>query len=218
MTKIVGNVVGIPGGNTGGNIDETNLVHKSDIGFVAHKNIAGTVVSTEIEASTVKCPGELKTSIINNFRNADPMCITSIDSPIEIASNNIELNSKNVTIKGKKVAVVSDIDGTKFVQKTGDEVIKGSKHFENTIIAEGGIDLNLGEIYFGGGPFKMAASGAGIEIEVDGGEVSVNGMVYADRVYVGNKEVATKEDIGDIETALDSIIAIQEKLIGGDAE
>lgn len=35
--------------------------------------------------------------------------------------------------------------------------------------------------------------------------------------YINDKEMATKEEIGNIETALDSIIAIQENLIGGDA-
>ena len=213
MHRIVGNVVGVPGG--GASIDETNLVHKSDIGFVAHKDSSGNVVSTEIEANVVKCSGALNTTIINNLRNTDALCISSAASPIELVSDSIELDSNNVTIKGKKVAVVSDFDGTKFVQKTGDETIKGHKRFENTISAYGGISLSGQELDFDGGQFKMVANGAGIEIEVDGGEVFVNGSVFADKVYVGNKEVATKEDIGDIETALDSIIAIQESLMGG---
>lgn len=220
MHRIVGNVVGVPGG--GAPIDETNLVHKSDIGFVAHKDSTGDVVSTEIEATVVKCPGALNTSIINNLRNTDPLCISSANSPIELMSDNIELDSNNVTIKGKKVAVVSDIDSSKFVQKTGDETIKGRKRFENTISADGGISLSGQELDFDGGQFKMVSNGAGIEIEVDGGELFVNGAIIADSVYVNGKDVATTEDIesavGDIETALDKIIAIQNSLIGGDSE
>lgn len=217
MHRIVGNVVGVPGG--GASIDETKLVHKSDIGFVAHKDSSGNVVSTEIEANVVKCSGALNTTIINNLRNTDALCISSAASPIELVSDNIKLDSNNVTIKGKKVAVVSDFDGTKFVQKTGDETIKGHKRFENTISADGGISLSGQELDFDGGQFKMVSNGAGIEIEVDGGELFVNGAIIADNVYIGGKEVATKNDItsalGDIETALDNIIAIQESLMGG---
>lgn len=43
--------------------------------------------------------------------------------------------------------------------------------------------------------------------------LTINGETYA----ISDPNAATKEDVGEIEEALDSIIAIQNELIGGDS-
>ena len=93
----------------------------------------------------------------------------------------------------------ASIDETNLVHKTGDEIIKGNKVFHDDVsmsgklIVFGGLDLTDHELFFDN--FYISGGGAGIEMNVDGGEVLVNGSVIADNVYVGGKDVATKDDI-----------------------
>lgn len=51
------------------------------------------------------------------------------------------------------------------------------------------------------------------DLKENGGGGTTDGITkeYADKTY------ATKEELGDIETALDSIIAMQNELIGGES-
>ena len=54
------------------------------------------------------------------------------------------------------------------------------------------------------------------DLEENGG--GSGGIIDAYTKQEADAKFATKEEVGDIETALDGIIAIQENLIGGDAE
>lgn len=48
------------------------------------------------------------------------------------------------------------------------------------------------------------------------GEEGMGGKINAYTKEEADNKFATKEEVGDIETALDGIIAIQKELIGGD--
>ena len=98
----------------------------------------------------------------------------------------------------------ANIDESNLVHKTGDEKIKGNKTFDGTVQVNGELQLigsddfhlyNRSIVFDSHG--AISPTDDGLELNAEGGSVSVNGSLVADSVYVGDKEVTTKETVAN---------------------